>query len=174
MPRLHLAPPSYIQFRLNQFSSRALQYHYQIHISHPVHLQPDSYNGLQECCSRRCAYRPPTTFHQRHHADTKQASGNLGQITLPAFLESDLEVTAIVRSTSTATFPEGIKVIKTEYNLADLTEALKGKDAVISMIPIVSLDQQAVVIDAAIAAGVKRFIPSEYGSDTRVSIRSAK
>ncbi|UPL00347.1 hypothetical protein LCI18_011281 [Fusarium solani-melongenae] len=95
------------------------------------------------------------------------ASGNLGQITLPAFLESDLEVTAIVRSTSTATFPESIKVIKTEYNLADLTEALKGKDAVISMIPIVSLDQQAVVIDAAIAAGVKRFIPSEFGSDTR-------
>ena len=34
------------------------------------------------------------------------------------------------------------------------------------MLPITALGDQGVVIEAAIAAGVKRFIPSEYGSDS--------
>ncbi|KAF4467037.1 isoflavone reductase family [Fusarium albosuccineum] len=94
------------------------------------------------------------------------ASGNIGRLTLSIFEASDLEVTAVIRLTSKAIFPGDITVAKTEFNLESLTRIFKGKDAMISMIPVVSLDTQAVVIEAALTAGVKRFIPSEYGSDT--------
>ncbi|CAJ0548452.1 Ff.00g020650.m01.CDS01 [Fusarium sp. VM40] len=94
------------------------------------------------------------------------ASGNLGKLTIPIFLHSGLKVTALIRKTSEATFPDGIDVVKTDFDLGSLTKILQGKDAVVSFLPIVSLASQAVVIEAAIAAGVKRFIPSEYGSDS--------
>ncbi|KAK2669806.1 hypothetical protein RAB80_015332 [Fusarium oxysporum f. sp. vasinfectum] len=94
------------------------------------------------------------------------ASGNLGKLTLPTFLDSDLSVTAVVRTTSQATFPEEINVVKSNFNVESLSKVFEGKDAVISFIPIVSLEAQAIAIEAAITAGVKRFIPSEYGSDS--------
>jgi hypothetical protein len=45
-----------------------------------------------------------------------------------------------------------------------LTAALKGIDGLISTVAALAIDNQTILIDAAIAAGVKRFIPSEYGS----------
>ncbi|KAL7767253.1 hypothetical protein ACKLNR_001554 [Fusarium oxysporum f. sp. zingiberi] len=95
-----------------------------------------------------------------------QASGNLGKLILPTFLDSDLSVTAVIRTTSQATFPEGINVVKSDFNVESLSKVFEGKDAVISLFPILSLEAQAIAIEAAIAAGVKRFIPSEYGSDS--------
>lgn len=47
-----------------------------------------------------------------------------------------------------------------------LTAALKGIDAVVSTVAGSAIKTQTVLIDAAAAAGVKRFIPSEYGSVT--------
>ncbi|KAF4481666.1 isoflavone reductase family [Fusarium agapanthi] len=52
------------------------------------------------------------------------------------------------------------------FNVESLSKVFEGKDAVISLLPILSLEAQAIAIEAAIAAGVKRFIPSEYGSDS--------
>lgn len=53
-----------------------------------------------------------------------------------------------------------------DYNdVASLTEALRGQDAVVSTVGNAGLQGQTIVIDAAIAAGVKRFLPSEFGSD---------
>lgn len=72
----------------------------------------------------------------------------------------------ITRSSSSATFPAGVKVIKTEYTLEHLTEALRGQDAVLCLISASALDLEAVIVDAAAAAGVKWFIPSEFGHDT--------
>ncbi|QKD57291.2 uncharacterized protein FOBCDRAFT_204257 [Fusarium oxysporum Fo47] len=94
------------------------------------------------------------------------ASGNLGKPTIPNFLNSQLNVTTLVRTASQATFPDGINVAKADFNIDSLGKVFEGKDAVTSFIPITSLDEQAVVIEAAISAGVKRFIPSEYGSDS--------
>ncbi|KAJ4142989.1 hypothetical protein NW765_000127 [Fusarium oxysporum] len=94
------------------------------------------------------------------------ASGNLGKLTLQTFLDSDLSVTAVIRTTSQATFPEGINVVKSDFNVESLSKVFEGQDAVISLFPILSLEAQAIAIEAAIAAGVKRFIPSEYGSDS--------
>jgi hypothetical protein len=47
-----------------------------------------------------------------------------------------------------------------------LKEAFQGQDAVISLVGGMALGDQDKLIDAAIAAGVKRFVPSEYGSNT--------
>jgi hypothetical protein len=47
-----------------------------------------------------------------------------------------------------------------------LAAALKGIDGLVSTVAGTAMENQTVLIDAAIAAGVKRFIPSEYGSVT--------
>ncbi|KAK2753982.1 NmrA-like family protein [Colletotrichum kahawae] len=95
-----------------------------------------------------------------------QASGNIGRGVLPQLLQSDLELTILSREGSAATFPKEAKVVKSDFSEVSLVEALIGQDAVISMLPIVALGEQQKVAEAAIKAGVKRFIPSEYGSDS--------
>ena len=60
----------------------------------------------------------------------------------------------------------GAQIIKTDYSHESLVSSLQGQDAVVSCIQHFHLDKQYSVIDAAIEAGVRRFIPSEYGCDT--------
>ncbi|KAI8285913.1 Isoflavone reductase-like protein [Colletotrichum sp. SAR 10_98] len=94
------------------------------------------------------------------------ASGNIGRGVLPQLLKSGLDLTILSREGSAATFPKEAKVIKSDFSEGSLVEALNGQDAVVSMLPIVALGEQQKVAEAAIKAGVKRFIPSEYGSDS--------
>jgi hypothetical protein len=86
-------------------------------------------------------------------------------------VKTDFHLTTVIRETSKATFPSGVQVAKSDFSLKSLTEIFQGKDAVVSMLPITALADQGVAIEAAIAAGVKRFIPSEYGFDSSVHIR---
>jgi hypothetical protein len=75
-------------------------------------------------------------------------------------------VTAITRPTSKATFPASVKVVKADVSSVEsLTAAFQGQDAVVSAVGTEGLPGQHVSIDAAIAAGVKRYLPSEFGSD---------
>lgn len=54
-----------------------------------------------------------------------------------------------------------------DYDSIDsLSSALKGQDAIISTLASPALSKQLLLIEAAIKAGVKRFIPSEFGSNT--------
>jgi uncharacterized protein YbjT (DUF2867 family) len=62
--------------------------------------------------------------------------------------------------------PAGAKLVKTDYSHDSLVAAFKGQDAVVSTIAGNAIGDQTKIIDAAIAAGVKRFFPSEFGSDT--------
>ncbi|KAH9217964.1 isoflavone reductase [Leptodontidium sp. 2 PMI_412] len=94
------------------------------------------------------------------------ASGNFGGLLVPELVKTDLNITAVIRESSKATFPSSVQVTKSDFSLKSLTEAFEGKDAVVSMLPIDAAADQAVLIEAAIAAGVKRFLPSEYGSDS--------
>jgi hypothetical protein len=48
-----------------------------------------------------------------------------------------------------------------------LIEAFKGQDAVVSALGAAGMHEQTKIIDAAVKAGVKRFLPSEYGSNTQ-------
>jgi uncharacterized protein YbjT (DUF2867 family) len=95
------------------------------------------------------------------------ASGNLGPAVVDAFLKNgNFTVTAIQREESKATFPDAVKVTKIDLTSQEaLTSAFKGQDAVISVAGAGQLSDQKLYIDAAIAAGVKRFVPSEFGSD---------
>ncbi|MCJ1284878.1 hypothetical protein MMC26_004215 [Xylographa opegraphella] len=96
------------------------------------------------------------------------AGGNLGPSILAA-LTSDphFTVSVLSRHSSTSTFPPGVTVhrIGDDYPEADLLAAFKGQDAVVSTLSH-AVGHKA-IIDAAIKAGVKRFVPSEFGSNTR-------
>jgi hypothetical protein len=48
-----------------------------------------------------------------------------------------------------------------------LKAAFAGHDAVVSVVGTLAVPAQRVAIDAAVAAGVRRFIPSEFGIHTR-------
>lgn len=57
---------------------------------------------------------------------------------------------------------------KIDYTSAEaLAAAFQGQDAVVSVIGGAGLGIQNTFVDAAVKAGVKRFIPSEFGVNTR-------
>lgn len=59
-------------------------------------------------------------------------------------------------------------VKKVDYESVDsLKAAFEGQDAVVSAAATPAVGNQYPIIDASIAAGVKRFIPSEFGINTR-------
>jgi uncharacterized protein YbjT (DUF2867 family) len=95
------------------------------------------------------------------------ASGSLGAVILRKLLDTGkFNVTVLRRTGSETTYPEGANVVDVDYSSHEsLVAALKGQDAVISAISGV-WETQIALIDAAVAAGVKRFLPSEFGSDT--------
>jgi len=59
-----------------------------------------------------------------------------------------------------------VKVVKKQYDDPTLHEAFEGQDAVVSFVAVTALLNQLKFIDIAIEAGVKRFIPSELGSNS--------
>ncbi|MCJ1475488.1 hypothetical protein MMC13_004151 [Lambiella insularis] len=99
------------------------------------------------------------------------AGGNLGAPILSA-LDSNkhFTVSVLARQASKSTFPSHVKVhsVGNDYPEAELLEAFKGQDAVVSAITSYGpgVSQQKKLIDAAVKAGVKRFVPSEFGSNT--------
>ncbi|KAF3941854.1 hypothetical protein ABW19_dt0206704 [Dactylella cylindrospora] len=95
------------------------------------------------------------------------ASGNLGPSILEALLASSkFNVSVLTRASSSSTFPAAATIIKSDYSPSSLEEAFKGQDAIVSVIAGAGLGEQKKLVDAAVASGVKRFIPSEFGSNT--------
>ncbi|KFA54226.1 hypothetical protein S40293_08160 [Stachybotrys chartarum IBT 40293] len=96
------------------------------------------------------------------------ARGNLGIHVLKTFLDSPYEVSILTRKESKSTFPEGVPIFRADYSDKDqLESAMKGQDVVICMVAISATSGQQILVDAAIAAGVKRFLPSEFGPPSR-------
>lgn len=86
---------------------------------------------------------------------------------LEAIINAGFQVTVLSRKESTQTFPSTVTVKHVDYSSVDsLTEALQGQDAVVSTIGGHGLSQQIPLVEAAAKAGVKRFLPSEFGSNT--------
>jgi hypothetical protein len=102
------------------------------------------------------------------------ATGNLGGKIITALLERGAQVRAVVRSNSD---PEKIKNLKQlgvevhqvdMLDLAAMTKVCMGVSCVVSALSglrEVIIDTQKVLLDAAIAAGVPRFIPSDFSLD---------
>ncbi|KAI1089768.1 NAD(P)-binding protein [Rostrohypoxylon terebratum] len=91
------------------------------------------------------------------------AAGNFGKPITAGLVRAGFEVTIITRITSDSIFPDGVPVIRTGYTVEKLTTALSGQDAAISVIGPAGLSIQTTIIDAAAAAGVKRFIVDDFG-----------
>ncbi|CAN8106316.1 unnamed protein product [Discula destructiva] len=91
------------------------------------------------------------------------ASGNFGLPITTALLAASFQVTTITRTNSTATFPPGIPVLRTDYTTEALTAALRGQDAAVCVVGPAGISLQTAMIDAAEAAGVQRFIVDDFG-----------
>lgn len=98
------------------------------------------------------------------HADNKtQATGNVGRWTLKALVADGFRVTVLARRQ--ASFPDGVAVKVVDFGSSDaLTEALRGHDAFVDC-TLVHDDTPARLMDAAAAAGVYRYIPSDFSLD---------
>ncbi|KAI9879479.1 MAG: hypothetical protein M1830_008438 [Pleopsidium flavum] len=94
------------------------------------------------------------------------AGGNRGPYIVEELISSQFNVSGLSRPSSKSTFSAHITVYKTDYSESSLLDAFKSQDAVLSAIATFSTPEQKTIIDAAVKAGVKRFIPSEYGIDT--------
>lgn len=98
---------------------------------------------------------------------TSQASGHVGPTILEKIVEAGFQVTVLTRQSSNHTFPPSVRVQPVDYeSIESLTSALTGQDAVVSTIAWSALETQLLLAEAAAKAHVKRFIPSEFGSDT--------
>lgn len=77
-------------------------------------------------------------------------------------------VTVLTRGYKDLDLPEGVHTRTVDYdNVASLTNAFQGQDAVVSVVPGHLAETQYKPLEAAINAKVSRFIPSEYGADIR-------
>ncbi|KAL2431781.1 hypothetical protein ABEF95_013815 [Exophiala dermatitidis] len=99
------------------------------------------------------------------------ATGNLGLPILNKVLSAGYPVTVLTRkgSSNTSKLPQtpSITIREVDYSdVASLTSALQGINVVVSVLATAVVGGQTPLIEAAVAAGVSRFIPSEFGSNT--------
>ena len=102
------------------------------------------------------------------------ATGNLGLRIAKALLNKDAEIRAVVRSNSAIEKIKilenhGVKIYKVNnWNLEELKTSCINVSCVVSSLAglrEVIIDAQKILLDAAIAVGVPRFIPSDYSLD---------
>lgn len=72
-------------------------------------------------------------------------------------------MTIITRLESSSKFPPGIPVIRTLYTVEELTTALAGQDAAVCAVGPAGIAAQVAMVEAAEAAGVRRFIVDDFG-----------
>jgi len=101
-------------------------------------------------------------------------TGNLGGRIINELLRNGGKVRAVVRSDSATDKIEkleksGAEVVRVDMNnVSQLTKACEGISCVVSALAglrDVIVDTQSKLLDAAVAAGVSRFIPSDFSSD---------
>ncbi|KAL0930586.1 isoflavone reductase family protein (NmrA-like family protein) [Colletotrichum truncatum] len=94
------------------------------------------------------------------------ANGSIGSYVLAALeAQSDLTITLLQRSSSKTKLPSHLKTITIAdtYPTNELVPAFTGQDVIVNCMTSLSVADQFRMIDAAITAGVKRYVPSEYG-----------
>ncbi|KAI0972220.1 NmrA-like family protein [Xylaria arbuscula] len=92
------------------------------------------------------------------------AAGNFGAPITSALTNAGFAVTVITRPNSTSTFPSGLPVIRVDYADVDaLAVAFAGQDAVVSAVGPGAIGAAKGMVDAAVRAGVKRYIINDFG-----------
>ncbi|KAK2004535.1 isoflavone reductase [Colletotrichum falcatum] len=95
------------------------------------------------------------------------AGGNLAPALLKALVASNkFNITVLTRKAGSQKLPPGVTVKEVDYDSLDsLTQALEGQDALVNSTNSFDPKVATRVVDAAIAAGVYRYIPADYGLD---------
>ena len=107
------------------------------------------------------------------------ATGNIGPAILKALLDANFHVTVLSRAESTSTDSlashPNQKIAKVNFeDVNSIASALEGIEGMVSNVAHGhALLSQKKMIDAAIKNGVKRFIPSDFGSDLNVEANRA-
>ncbi|UNI15525.1 hypothetical protein JDV02_002051 [Purpureocillium takamizusanense] len=97
------------------------------------------------------------------------ANGTLGSVILEGLVQARcFDVSVLRRSTSTSP-PTAAAAVRTvsispDLPLDELTAACQGHDAVVAAFPLTDVSQHLRLVEAAFRAGVRRFIPADYGS----------
>lgn len=100
------------------------------------------------------------------------ATGSAGFPIIHELLKAGHHVTALSRSISSGSskLPKhpNLDIVEVDYDsVPSLTAALQNHDVVIATLPVdTPIGSQDTLIDAAVAAGVSRFFPAEFGTDT--------
>ena len=102
------------------------------------------------------------------------ATGNLGERIVRALVQKGASVSAVVRATTDSAKVNhleslGVNVHRLQqWNIAELTAACRDVSCVVSALaglrPVI-IDAQKMLVEASIASGVPRFIPSDYSLD---------
>ncbi|KAL9113792.1 MAG: hypothetical protein Q9227_002237 [Pyrenula ochraceoflavens] len=105
------------------------------------------------------------------------ASGHLGPFILNALLSAQPSfhrITVFARISSTSTYPSTVNVVRhsSDPSISELVPLLKSQDALIVSFAGGNVDLQIRLADAAAQAGVKRFIPADFGSCDSESARA--
>lgn len=105
------------------------------------------------------------------HIALAGATGHLGPSILKALLQSGFKVTVLTRhnskSAASLSLHDNQTIKEVDYNSTEsLASALKGVDVAISSLSSARAEEQKKLIEAAVSVGVRRFLPSEFGSDS--------
>ncbi|CAN5334427.1 hypothetical protein BH09BAC1_BH09BAC1_25820 [soil metagenome] len=102
------------------------------------------------------------------------ATGNLGERIVKALKALGAEVRVLARPTSNTKTLQRLSQLGAtihtlnEWTVAEIAQACQGVDCVVSVLAglrDVIIDAQTILLDGAIAAGVPRFIPSDFSTD---------
>lgn len=94
-----------------------------------------------------------------------QGSGTVGSAVVKELSADGFDVTVLTRGQPSSDLPSGVTAKQIDYGSVEaLKEVLEGADAVICTLASFAGSIQPTIIDAACAVGVKRFIPSEFGT----------
>ena len=105
-------------------------------------------------------------------------NGTLGSHILSALVSTNaFDVSILKRASSTSPSPPGsVRLIEIpdSFTFDDIKHALGGQDAVISSFRLNNVEDHVRFAEAAAAAGVRRFIPADFGSCDATSPRAQK
>ncbi|KAJ4393872.1 hypothetical protein N0V93_003088 [Gnomoniopsis smithogilvyi] len=96
-------------------------------------------------------------------------TGAIGTPIVQELVDQGFQVSVLTRGSKEGNLPKGVTIKTVNYDDEEsLKSAVAGQDAVVSTLGSAALGpQQQKLADVAFALGVKRFIPSEFGINTR-------
>lgn len=91
----------------------------------------------------------------------------MGRALVPPLLEAGFEVTCVTRTTNKSALPAGAIVKTADYtDIAALTAAFEGLDAVVEAFNPAAASHQASILQAVVAAGVRHIVTPDFGGNT--------